>query len=263
MTPVINISSAADPRLTPYRELKDKRLFKEFGLFIAEGEFLVQRLLDSSFSIHSVLMTPSRWAKGNWNITENVPVYLASKDVLSAIVGFPFHRGVLALAKRPSLPTVQETSFLNVNRLVILPEINNVENLGVVVRTAAGLRYSHILLGKSCCDPFARRAIRTSMGAAFLMNFVISSQLPDDLIELQQKHHFEWHAITIAENAVPLHHIQPPKRTGLLFGTEADGLSRNWLQLCDKTVAIPMAPQIDSLNVAVAAGIVLYHYCDK
>lgn len=255
------IDNADDARLAPYRDLKDKQLAQSLGLFVVEGEFLVRRLLASEFAVHSVLMTEARYQGGDWDVSEGTSVYVAAKSVISSLVGFKFHRGVLALGVRKTAMSLDAWQDLqDVTRLVVCPEINDVENLGSVMRTGAGLGYGHFLLGPSCCDPFARRAIRTSMGTVFQLNIAQSKDLEVDLHRLKVLHGFQWHASVIDEDAEPLNDVSPPHRVGLLIGSEAHGLDETWLGLVDQQVTIPMSLGTDSLNVSVAAGIFMHHY---
>jgi len=260
----VHIKNLDDTRLDLYRNVKDKLLALEHGLFLVEGEFLVRRLLASTFSVHSLLITNSRYNSSDWNIPENIPVYIASKEIISQIVGFTFHRGVLALGVRPQVHHLIDTSLLAyVNRLVVCPEINDVENLGSIMRTAAGLGYEYFLLGESCCDPLARRAIRTSIGAVFKLKIYASSNILGDLIKLKSDVHFDWHAAVLDQHAASLESIHPPSKVGVVFGSEANGLSSALTSIMDKLVTIPMSFGTDSLNVGVAAGIFLYHYRRK
>jgi tRNA G18 (ribose-2'-O)-methylase SpoU len=256
------LDNADDSRLALYRDLKDRQLAREQGLFVVEGKFLVRRLLASDFGVHSVLMTETRFKGGDWPVPQGVPVYLASKAVISGIVGFQFHRGVLALGHRkPAVPLAKAwPDVQQVTRLVVCPEINDVENLGSLMRTGAGLGYGYFLLGPSCCDPFARRAIRTSMGAVFQVNIVQSQDLRTDLHQLKTQNGFDWHAAVIGNDAASLRRVTPPGKVGLLIGSEAHGLDEIWLELADQEVTIPMSFGTDSLNVGVAAGIFMHHY---
>ncbi|MCH8216526.1 MAG: RNA methyltransferase [Planctomycetes bacterium] len=256
------ITELNDARITPYRELKDKRLAQEQGLFVVEGRHLVRRLLPSEIKTHSILMTEACFASGPWDIPAGIPVYQASKEVLSSIVGFQFHRGVLGLGHRPALVPFEKAwdDIDRIHRLLICPEINDVENLGSILRTAAGLGFQHVLLGPACCDPWSRRAIRTSMGAVFQLEISRSERLEDDLERLRDTHGFEFHATVIDGSATPLTSMVPPKKVGLLMGSEAHGLSDQWQAVADQLVTIPMDLGADSLNVAIAAGIFMHHY---
>ena len=258
---ISEIKDFDDPRIAAYRNLKDKQLALDHNLFVVEGEFLVRRLLASPFSVHSLLMTASRYESGHRNIPSDGQVYLAAKEVISKIVGFDFHRGVLALGHRPLRQKIWNYANIDkIDRLIVCPEINDVENLGSMMRTAAGLGYEHFLLGESCCDPFARRAIRTSMGAAFTLKIFQSTNIVKDLKKLKSECNFEWHATVLDDNAETLDQITVPIKLGLLFGSEANGLPDSILQVVDHRVTIPMQLGSDSLNVSVAVGIFLYHY---
>lgn len=257
------ITNLDDARIRAYRDLKDKQLAQAFGLFVVEGEHLVRRLLASALSVHSVLITESRHASGSWTI--DAATYLVSEELISNIVGFPFHRGALALGQRPALRhfTQAWSGLDKIRRLLVCPEINDVENLGSIMRSAAGLGFAHILLGPSCCDPWARRAIRTSMGAVFQLNICRSSDLEEDLDMLGRDYGFAWHASVLDKGAQPLESVSPPAKVGLLLGSEANGLAERHCARADQVVTIPMALETDSLNVGVAAGILMYHYRER
>lgn len=252
------INHIDDPRIAAYRELRDKSLAARHGLFVAEGEHLVRRLLESDYQTHSLLISESRLPHVS-TMTGDTPIYVAPADVLSDIVGFQFHRGLIALGVRRPLPSLNAllTHSREIRRLVVCPEINDVENLGGIMRTAAAFGFNNLLLGESCCDPLARRAIRTSMGAVFKLNIARSHSIIDDLQTLKSEHHFQLHATTPAlSGSLP----QPAHKTAILFGSEAFGLPHPILEFCDAHATIPMATGVDSLNIVVAAGIILNHY---
>ena len=261
---IIYIDDIKDSRLTVYRNLKDKTIAAQHGLFVVEGEHLVLRLLASDFAVHSVFISQARLDSKEWTFSQATPVYTTSPAFMSQVVGFKFHRGVLAMGVRKPLADVNRLSVVQPppTRLVVCPEINDVENLGSIMRTAAALGYEHLLLGPSCCDPFARRAIRTSMGAVFKLSIFRSGNIVSDMQKLKEKAGFVWHAAVPDKNAEILENIAPPEKVGVVFGAEAHGLKKDILTACDVRVAIPMADNIDSLNVAVAAGIFLHHYRD-
>jgi len=138
-----------------------------------------------------------------------------------------------------------------------------VENLGSIMRSAAGLGFAHILLGPSCCDAWARRAIRTSMGTVFQLKICRSADLGQDLDCLGRDYGFQWHAAVLDKTAETLDSISPPPKVGLLLGAEANGLADAWCTRVERAVRIPMALDTDSLNVGVAAGIFMHHYRER
>ncbi len=262
-TVIHHIDKQDDPRIAAYQNLADKQLALNLGLFVVEGELLVRRLLDSHFSIHSILMTETRYQSSDWTLPANIPVYLASPRMISNILGFDFHRGVLALGKRAAVQPVLDEKMQKINRLLICPEINDVENLGGIMRTAAALGFEHILLGESCCDPFARRAVRTSMGAVFKLKLYQSTTILEDLGRLKSNFGFELHASVLDERAQILEKVHPPEKLALILGSEAHGVPEKILEQADFFVTIPMKLGTDSLNVGVAAGVLMYHYRKK
>jgi tRNA G18 (ribose-2'-O)-methylase SpoU len=258
-----HIQSIDDPEIRYYLNLKDKDLEVRAGLFVVEGEHLVRRLLASNLAVHSVLMTNQRFEQRIWPVPPDVPVYLAEAAAISAILGFNFHRGVLAMGIRPHMLQLHEFLHPDVKRIVICPEINDVENLGSIMRTAAALGYQHLLLGPSCCDFYARRALRTSMGGVFKLKICRVSDMTCAMQQIKMEYRFQLHAAVLDEKAVSLAKIRPPQKVALVFGAEAAGLTQEYLAECDRMVTIPMSMQTDSLNVATAAAIFMYYYRDK
>jgi tRNA G18 (ribose-2'-O)-methylase SpoU len=159
---------------------------------------------------------------------------------------------------RPAPAPVE--SLLPAQTLVVLPEVRNVENLGLIIRTAHGLGVDGLLLSGKGCDPYARRVIRVSVGSVFGLPIARSADLGADLCRLKDEHGFTLIAAVADADATPIHTF---RRTGdqgvaVVFGNEPDGLSDVWAGLCNARVTIPMKPGVDSLNLAVAAGIILH-----
>ncbi|MEM8782248.1 MAG: RNA methyltransferase [Planctomycetota bacterium] len=252
------VASADDPRLELYLNLRDRQVRSWHGLFLAEGNFVVERLVQSGLRRHSLLCAEKRAAKwrGLWPDPDTLLV--APDDVLEAAVGFALHQGVIAAGHVPP-PTPLERIAAQPT-LVVLPEITNVDNLGLIVRIAAGLGADALLLGPRCADPWYRRAVRLSMGAVFRLPIVRSDDLLGDLRRVRETFGFRVVGTALRGDAFPLHEARRRGPTALLFGPEGAGLRDEELELCDDVVTIPMNAGVDSLNVAVAAGIVLHHF---
>ncbi len=132
------------------------------------------------------------------------------------------------------------------------------ENLGSILRIAAALGIA-LVLGTGCCDPFSRRVLRVSMGAALQVPILEASCLCDELAVARAHFGLELWAAVTGGDATPFDRPKRPPRVALLLGSEGHGLGEPWLGLSDRRVTIPMQPKVDSLNVAIAAGILLYH----
>jgi len=247
------ITDPADPRLAPYRDLRDGGLAARRGLFVAEGRPLVRRLLAGArFRTHSVLATEPM-AEALRDVVDGVPLYVVDEATIRSVVGFAFHRGCLALGER-GVPDAIEP-LLGGRRLVVLERVTNPDNVGAVFRSAAALGADGVLLSPGCGDPLYRKAVRVSMGAALRLPFATSTDWPADLDRLRARG-FTLVALT-PDGDVDVAAVAGP-RVAVILGAEGDGVSAPLRALADARAAIPMAPGDHSLNVAVACAIALH-----
>jgi tRNA G18 (ribose-2'-O)-methylase SpoU len=260
--PVIPVKSFDDPRLAPYRNLKERDLARDGDRFIAEGENLVKRLLASRLVTESVLLAERRVAEIAPQVPQHIPVYAAPSSVVNQVLGYKFHSGVMAVGVRPASPSIDDIISRGGERimLVVCPEVEKTDNLGALIRICAAFGVDAMILGERSCDPFFRQSVRVSMGTAFYLPIVRSVDLTRDLLRLKGEFGVELVATVLQEDAEPLDQVATPARLGLLLGNEAQGLGAEWVELCQRRVTIPMKLGTDSLNVAVAAGVFLYHF---
>uniref|UniRef100_UPI0026F048AA TrmH family RNA methyltransferase n=1 Tax=Gracilinema caldarium TaxID=215591 RepID=UPI0026F048AA len=181
---------------------------------------------------------------------------------ISELAGFPFHRGLLLVAKRPKLPCLVDSGFLlhKARRLVVLPNITNPENLGAIIRTAAALGWDGLLIGSPSCDPYSRRVLRCSMAAGFSLPVIYFDGVHD--LDMLMSHGWElWAAMVHPEVRTP-EVLRPVNRLALVFGNERFGIPAEIETLCTGRVVIPQLRNdgdgVDSLNVAAAAAILLW-----
>jgi tRNA G18 (ribose-2'-O)-methylase SpoU len=256
------IESLDDPRVALYRNLKDRELERRGRHFIAEGEHIVRRLLDSDFPIDSVMLADRREAEIAPLVPPPVPVYVVPQHLMNAILGLKFHSGVLACARRKEKQTLDNVVPKDRPRLtlVVCPDISNVENIGSLIRLAAGFGADAMILGERCHDPFWRQSVRVSMGTIFKLPLLQTDDLARDIRRLREEWGVEMVATVLDPAAEPLEQAKRGEKLGILFGGEAQGLERHWVEACDRRVTIPMHHGTDSLNVAVAAGVFLYHF---
>jgi tRNA G18 (ribose-2'-O)-methylase SpoU len=262
--PIDPIDSFDDPVMAPYRNLKDKELAGEGGRFLAEGENVVRRLLASSTEVESVLVAKRKEGAIAPLVAPGARLFVASDEVIEQIIGFEFHSGVLACGIRPAsvslasviLPPPQPAL------LTVCQEITNAENLGSLIRISAAFGANAVVIGERCCDPYFRQSIRVSMGTIFALPIVRCKDLLADLGCLKQMG-IERFATVLDKGAEPLDGIAPPSRLSVVFGSEAKGLDAETIARCDRRITVPMKLGTDSLNVAVAAGIFLFHLTGK
>ena len=262
--PIVPVDQLDDPRLVPYRNLKDRDLARAGDRFIAEGEQVVRRLLASDYPAESLLLSRKRADEVAPLAPADVPVYVLPDALVHELVGFKFHSGVMAVGRRGPSATIDEVMAAAVSRprltLVVLPEIANTENMGSLIRISAAFGVDALVLGEHSCDPFWRQSVRVSMGTIFSLPLVRSDDLLRDLRRLKERWGVRTAAAVVGEGAEPLQAAPRGERLALLFGNEAQGLGPEYVAACDRRVTIPMQLGTDSLNVAVAAAVFLYHF---
>ncbi len=258
---VERIDSLEDPRIAEYRNLRDRTLRGE-SLFLAEGTLVTRRLLASGYKVRS-LFVARQFLETFLDLTkETIPIYYTEEKLISQIVGFPFHGGVLAAGERrlpPDLHTMLEPwSALTHLQLLLCPEVTKPENLGLIFRSAAAFRLTGVILGHRCCDPLSRRVLRVSMGAVLQMTFCRCEDPVEALQQLRQRCGVATVAAIVDRSATELPQFTWPARSAVILGNEFYGLTPEILDRCDFQVTIPMSPLVDSLNLGVAASIFAY-----
>ncbi|GJE77016.1 23S rRNA (guanosine-2'-O-)-methyltransferase RlmB [Methylorubrum suomiense] len=258
------LDDADDPRLAPYRAMRERDLVGRQGRFIVEGEVTLRLLFSrgARFRAESVLLAPERWPGlepflRGIDRDDALPVYLAGKDVMSAVTGFPIHRGVLAVGLRGGDPEPDALIPPAPAPALILGLVGltNHDNVGGLFRNAAAFGADAVLLDSACCDPLYRKAIRVSAGAALTVPFARTGS-GAALLDLAERHALTPFALTPGGGEA-LETLQPPARALLLLGTEGPGLPEVVMERA-RRVRIAMAPGFDSLNVATAGAIALH-----
>jgi len=284
------ITSLDQPELAPYRTMRRPLEHEAQGIFVAEGEKVVRRLLESRFEVISVLLPEKHLESFRPLLAarpENLNVYLAGKKLLESLIGFSMYQGVLAVGKIPppaSLDDIFQKSSARSSPPAMTRQepmlfaavdgLTSAENLGALVRNCVAFGVQALIVGETSSSPFLRRAVRNSMGTIFQLPVI-------ELAKLGQRHQFTAKPHTTKSTLVEC--LKELRGRGvrciaahphadkiflsqadfsgdccLVFGSEGDGISPAILEACDEAVAIPMPPAVDSLNVGAAAAVFLY-----
>ena len=265
---VETVEDPEDPRLADYREIRDAERRRRDGTFIAEGRQVVRRLLSAGrYRVRSALVTPpALHALGEALAAAQVPTYLVRQDVVEVVVGIEFHHGCLAAGERGAEPAAEAVLAEALRpRLMVLEGLGDSSNVGALFRNALAFGVGAVFLAPGTADPLYRKAIRVSSGATVALPFARLADWPRDLERLRDAGYTVL-ALTPRAEAVDIGELgagRPlPARVALLVGTEGRGLSAEALAAADLQVRIPMAPEMDSLNVA-AAGAVALHWLSR
>lgn len=259
----ISIQDPRDIRLSPYRNLKGKMLEKE-GVFIAEGEKVVRSMLKSSCRVESCLVASGAKARYRHILSimtqRGVSVYSADDEIIEDVIGFRFHRGIMAVGCCPKKITL--SGFLkdrqNPRILVALNAVNDPENVGLIVRNAAAFGAGALIVDAATYDPYYRKAVRVSMGTVFGLPVCYEKDLAPSLVWLKKDRGARIIAAMPGRGAKDIAVTDLSGCVCIVFGNEDKGISRGVLNIADEKVRIPISKTVDSLNVTAASAIFLY-----
>ncbi|WP_420962549.1 TrmH family RNA methyltransferase [Brucella sp. IR073] len=260
---ILTIEDADDPRLTPYRNIRERDLVGRGQRFIAEGKVVLNVLLSSArFEAESILVVANRLgglAEQLRLCPEEMPVYCVSQNIMDRISGFHVHRGILAVGRRKAVPSPAQLLAAMPERalVAVLCGISNHDNVGSIFRNAAAFEADCVLMDETCCDPLYRKAIRVSVGAALKIPYARQGSI-DDIIAALVEEKFDIWALS-PSGARSIYDVPRAPRQALLMGTEGEGLPKPLLERLN-TARIPMSAEFDSLNVATASGIALSRF---
>lgn len=265
----ILIPDVEDPRLADYRHLNDAAARVAAGrddatgggCAIVEGAVALEVVLRAGIPLRSLLLTRARaesMAPLLARRAADVPLFVADRDVLAEVVGFDLHRGVLASAERRPPPPADEV-LGSCSRVVVTEGLNDHENLGALFRNAAALDIDAVLLDDRTADPLYRRCIRVSSGWAAVLPHARLGALPGGYDRLRS-HGFRVVALTPSPDALAADRAAAAgwldDRVAFVVGAEGPGLAPASIAGADAAVRIPMAPGVDSLNVATSLAVV-------
>lgn len=260
---VVHIEDLADPELDDFTRLTDvalrRRLETDGGLYLAESAKVIQRALAAGHRPRAALLQEVFLAELAPLLEPfDVPVFVASAELLASITGFDLHRGALVSMHRPELPEVAEV-LRDARRVVVLEDLADHTNVGAIFRAAAGLGADAVLVTPRCADPLYRRSVRVSMGTVLQVPWTRIPWWPEGS-RLLREAGFTIAALALSDDAVDLGDFADAghEKVAIVMGSEGDGLSRRALQEADAVVTIPMQHGVDSLNVAAAASVALW-----
>lgn len=257
------VRDLSDPRLEPFRDIRGRNWTEQSGLFIAEGPLVVEQLLRSDYPCRSVLLDRKFHDHYADMLAKVEDVFLIEHDAIEQVVGFHFHRGVLACGLRQPVRTVQnefDAPAAFQETLVAVAGVQDPENLGAILRCCAGLGVLRVIVGPDSCDPWSRRALRVAMGTGLSLQIFRSRDLAADVRWLAEQYGVRSYATSLAAEALPLEQVRREGPSLLLFGNERNGLGESVLKAAHQRVQIAMDQGVDSLNVAAAAAIFVHYF---
>lgn len=250
---LLQITSTKNERIKALVKLKKKKYREEAGLFLIEGEKSVGEAIASGSAISQILLNEEQQEKFAPILEacdlEKIELLLCSPHVMDAVGDAKTSQGILAVASSASL-----NAQIGDGMVVVLEDVADPQNVGTIIRTADAVGAGGVILTAGCADFLSPKAIRASMGSIFHIPIVAEREISHVLEELKSKN------MTIVAG-----HLQGRgdfdfhnDRIAIVVGNESRGVSHTVEQMADVLYKIPIYGQAESLNVAVAAGILLY-----
>ena len=260
---ITRITDIEDPRVQVFSRLTEaqlrNRLDPSRGVFIAESPKVIRVALDAGYQPLSLLCEEKHIVGDAHDIVarlqeQGAEIYTGSRELLANLTGYTLTRGVLCAMRRP-VESSGEQVLDKAHRVVVIDGVVDATNIGAIFRSAAALGIEAVLVTRSSCDPWNRRAIRVSMGSVFLVPWTWL----EDYSQLREQD-FATCAMAPEDRSIgiddPILHAQ--ERLAIIMGTEGEGLPDETIKSADYVVKIPMAHGVDSLNVAAAASVAFW-----
>ncbi|MDP2929360.1 MAG: RNA methyltransferase [Candidatus Omnitrophota bacterium] len=259
----VAIKDPGDPRLAAYNSLKGKSLERD-GIFIAEGEKVIKSMVESGCRIASSLTARGVITRYGSLLAimakRGALVYVAADKLIEEIIGFRFHKGIMAVGHCPKKLTVS-AALKGPKRplfIVALNAVNDPQNVGLIARNAAAFGVQALIVDHATYDPYYRKAVRVSMGAIFRLPVCYEEDLAPSLIQLKKRHNTRIIAATPGRGTSDISKVELSGTICFVFGNEDKGISSRVLSIADAKVRIPISKNVDSLNVASASAVCLY-----
>jgi len=255
-TPITDLNL---PELQIYKQLRDNA-FSADNSFIADSPKVINKLLETSIQVKSIFATQEYYDTYKDLIaSKNIPqLFVADKTLMQEIVGHKIHHNAMMHGIRPEPTPLNELG----KNIIMLDEISSTENIGSIARSAAALGVNSFLVPKQGPHPYARRALRVSMGHISMLQTHLYDNIFETLATLK-KQGYTIFAAEVTPESIPLSTLKLPEKWVLLMGHEGKGISEEILEVCDTTVKIEMVEGVKSFNVSIAASILMYQFKQK
>lgn len=237
------------------RSLRQKKYRGQYGLFLVEGVRLVEEAVSAEAEVVTVIYTKElsesqRGLELVGKINEHsIPHHEVTERDLRSISDTVHNQGIIAVASISELPSLEASAE---NNWLYLDSVRDPGNLGAILRTADWFGVKHVALSPTCADPYNPKVVRSGVGAHFRLNIYPSAEL----LPIKQMGHS---ILAADQKGTPLNQLPlTANQFCLVLGSEAHGISEETGSVVDHSVAILGMGQVESLNVAVAAGILLY-----
>jgi len=244
------INSLDNSTIKKIKKLKQRKYREEEKKFLAEG----RKFLDFTYTPDLIIL------KENFEDFENITTKLERFDCRKIVVNDKIFKDLTSQENSQGVILVYPYCETNIgkinNNIIVLDKIQDPGNLGTIIRAADAAGFKDIILSKGSVDCYNEKCVRSSMGSIFNMNIVYMEEL--QLIQFLKEKKYKFLVTALENNSIEYTDITLNEKNAIIFGSEGNGVSDNFLKAADETVIIPIYGSAESLNVAMASGIILY-----
>lgn len=254
------ISSRQNVRVKNWRKLQTAKGRKQQAQYLIEGTHLVQEALLYKQSVLELMMTADYQASTEWALIEAVlpsdlPITLLAPEVAQAISATETNQGILAVVSLPAKQTVWKPSG---KKYLLLDKVQDPGNLGTMIRTADAAGFDGVVMGNGTVDLYNDKVLRSTQGSLWHLE-IVSIDL-ETAYQALQKAGILIYATALHQKAIAYQEVPNTDKIAIVMGNEGQGVSSQWIEQADHAIYIPMFGQAESLNVAIAAGILMFQF---
>ncbi|WP_028400920.1 TrmH family RNA methyltransferase [Ectobacillus panaciterrae] len=244
------IDSLQNPRVKQWKKLQTKKERDKSGLFLVEGFHLAEEALRAQDTVRELIISENTDLPVKWDVG-SAELYIVSEAIMKTLSETETPQGILAVCEKH-----EQHIQLSNGKFLLLDGIQDPGNLGTIIRTADAAGLDAVIIGEGTVDVYNSKVLRSTQGSIFHLP-IIKGQLEEWVANMKQESVPVYG--TALQQAVPYPHVNPAGSFALIVGNEGNGVRKDLLELCDQNLYIPIYGQAESLNVAVAAGILMYY----
>jgi TrmH family RNA methyltransferase len=244
------IDSIQNSRVKQWKKLQTKKEREKTGLFLIEGFHLVEEALKSQDAVRTLIISENIDLPQKWNIGD-IELYTVSEAIMRTLSETETPQGVVAVCEK----ITYDVPLTN-GKFLLLDGVQDPGNLGTIIRTADAAGLDAVILGEGTADVYNSKTLRSTQGSIFHLP-IIKGNLKGWITELKKQNVPVYG--TALEHAVPYQEVKPQGTFALIVGNEGSGVREELLALCDHNLYIPIHGRAESLNVAVATGVLTYY----
>lgn len=241
------ITSLQNTQVKEWKKLHTRKERSKTGLFLIEGFHLIEEAFKSNWIIEQMITREDVIVP---DVYDHLPNEIVSRAVFQNISQTETPQGIMAIVKRKkSLDTKG-------NKILIIDRVQDPGNLGTMIRTADAAGFNTVILGEGTVDLYNDKVIRATQGSLFHLD-ITEGNLRDEILSLKDNNYKVF--ATALEDAVNYKEVSLQEKTALILGNEGAGVQKDIIDMADHIVTIPIYGKAESLNVGIAAGILMYH----